>query len=815
MKLKFILPLSFALGLVTSCARTQSDVSSVKLDTQALFQVQNANLSKLKEIYLTVSDVNNQNLLHFNIKEPQVIEVLIPRGQERSFQLLALYEKPLFDETELFYGHSSMMVDQSEMSLSLELSNLGSFVPGRVAGRIFNRQEASIGPSGEVVTLLHVNPKLAPLRIEQSTMINGWINLLNVNNANIQGFSYRLLLPTGSISLLGAPKQLQHFASNKDSVTHFLIPRHLRNNNPQESAHYVLGAWNLGGAEREGFSAQTQSLAFTQLKRFDCPSSGEICASNSVLTAPSAASSLADGLSELNSLTQVNNNLTASLETYFVSGAAACTDTNKFTGCLQMSSTQIEGSNDHPDLGDFKMVFRKQRGEANSSECGGTGKPLCQGYRLPGNSLLQLLPGVVAQSVRAYYMPFTLNNIEERSLSCDHLQLIKQGIILSEATIGSGSQLGQISLATTQLDNTAKKVLICGEFNNIQLREPIILSRADLNFPVGNGFSAAHSGFTSSSLATPFGGANITLTLTLKDSNGNALSDAPNSQLNPQIVMNPDSIIGTSQFSVNRDYNNTAKVFSFTLTPTTAGIAMPFHFLIGGQVINNISSQSLPSLTVTARQISTDHTEILLGANNSITTIQAGVNLDVYVRLRAGSQVNDILTQSEYSTYPFELVGSDTAFEFDLISAGIFDSNSQAIKFTVRPKSAGITRFFKISRDSILSSVTSNALNVTPGPVSPSHSIVTLASTSINTNSTVIGTIQWRDQFMNLIDNTTEPSYYFVTTGDSISTNIGAYTSGISTFTTSSTSLGNKVITIKLGGDTVGSPVTYTVSSGS
>lgn len=823
MKSKLLFVLGVSLGLISSCARMDSEMTSVTVDTQSLFQAQSFSVqsSQLKEIFLTVSDSNNQDVMHFNIREPQVIEILVPRGQERVFQLLALYQKSLFDETELFYGFSKVLVDRNEMTISINLNPLGAFIPGRLAGRVFISPDQNSGPSGLVETLLHVNPQLAPLLIERSTIVDGWINFLNVNNSNILGFTYQWVRPLSKISLFGSPKTLFDFAKDQSAMGHLMLPRHLSaDHKPQESQHYVLGGWNIGGAERASFVIKHEHTAFINLKQFNCPALGGICPSTAaVLTSPAVIAanlSLSNLFNNLNALTPSGTNVVGSISSWMAGGGSTCALNDKFDSCLLLSNSQVDGDSHRETIGGFKGVFRQTAGEAASSACGGAGKPACQGFRLPGESHLTLLPGITAQNIRLYYRPQSLANQDgSKNLNCDHLELIKQGLVLSEASIGSGSLSQQITMnQSVMLESAAQQVFVCGTFNNTTLLNPIEFSRRDLNYLVGSGvgFSPANSSFTGDFSDFTFGGASRTFELILSDSNDNVLGDTAAHALNPMLSV--QNVTGGSQFTISpRVYDTSSKKFIFTVTPLTAGVAVSLNLMINGTTYSSIGGTSLSSLKVNARTIATANTEILTslqaGSITTVSSIVAGQEMYVFVRLKAEPLVTNF-SQSEYSTHTINVEASNSLFLFDLIEAGVFDSTHQAMRYKIKPKTAISSTNLKINLNGTQSSVTSNNFTVNPGPVSATHSTVS-GPTNATVGSSLTFLVTLKDAYGNPIASL---SPTVSSTGTDITTSTIPLTdvNGIASFTSSSLSFGSKTLTVTVGSVTLSS-VSYNVTN--
>lgn len=239
-------------------------------------------------------------------------------------------------------------------------------------------------------------------------------------------------------------------------------------------------------------------------------------------------------------------------------------------------------------------------------------------------------------------------------------------------------------------------------------------------------------GVSSSTLAA---GATATLTLTVKDSNGNRLTVGGRT-----IVLGTSGGTSTGSIGSVTDANN--GLYTATFTAATAGTATTLTASINGLAITSV----LPTVTVGTGTISPTQSTVTIATSN----LTAAVSTSVTLTLKDGSG-NPVTDSSQASNITFSVLATGTSSgSFGAVvpvggSPGVYQVNFTAVTSgtanTIGAVLAGTGNFS-----------TTPTFTVTSGPVSATLSSATASSTTVLGNGIATSTIT-----VTLLDSSSNP----------------------------------------------------------
>ena len=141
-----------------------------------------------------------KELGNFNDPNTQItpeIEIEVPVGKQRYFQLLAAYSNAA-GQIEIRYGTTTADLSSTTNQLSMTLSAPKVFQGGHIAGRYLSGLSPDMGPTGIVNINLIPEPGHRPFTLLKTHIINGWFDFFASKNFKV---SYELetggqILPT-------------------------------------------------------------------------------------------------------------------------------------------------------------------------------------------------------------------------------------------------------------------------------------------------------------------------------------------------------------------------------------------------------------------------------------------------------------------------------------------------------------------------------------------------------------------------------------------------------------------------------------------
>lgn len=552
----FLLAIAF---IVTGCDRlTDEDKSKIVFDTGAFFEksgVSSLNTLIPKSVYITVANKDNTGVQHMQAHQASSMELVVDRGFEKSFQVLAIYEDGPFADSRAFYGTRTLMIDQAEVLVSIDLLDLGPMADGRIGGRILNAGSTSAGPTGPVDIFLRVQAGLPSIFIEKDFIWNGYFQWPGVENTSVPGFEYRFGSESQKISLLGAPKTLFDFTPSPQ-VVHVSIPRSQVTEG--SSAMYarsgellVFGMWGVGGLQRSDLKVSAMDLSGTLNFRKQLKCSDKVTCDTSVsyigLASRPGGYTASDLIGHVNELT-ASAGYQLGYGTAYYAGGDNVSCATEYAECLKFNRSQFDVPYREYDLGN-KRDFLKRKFGSIPSECG-TGTYPCWGYRLDNDNRLDLLPGVSAGSLKIFYQPTqqtSQNSGSTKDITCSEIELTNLGY---QALAGwSLQQNGTQILLPSDLSQVSS-LAICGVFAGAITPRPIFLYRHDLLLPIGGytppatfNFSPSNSKIYIDALfsgtASKVAGVDFNLKVEFYDSSNNLITDCG--------LVNPSDIIFQSQ----------------------------------------------------------------------------------------------------------------------------------------------------------------------------------------------------------------------------------------------------------------------------
>ncbi|GIL21282.1 MAG: hypothetical protein BroJett041_23960 [Candidatus Jettenia caeni] len=202
-KLLLLLPLVFALS---ACTRAKQEVTKVGLSIPAVIESKSKILGKnvsqaptatqaLAHVIINATGQGIQDTILetwdacYDCTNPKPVpnefNLLIPQGDGRLIQVLAVYVDSIDNSMVFYYGDINVSLNQPAHRFEIPVTDLGGaqkIVSGSVSGRYLTGP--GVGPSG-LVNMRYYPPGKPPMLIERSHIVNGWFNLFVLSGVNM------------------------------------------------------------------------------------------------------------------------------------------------------------------------------------------------------------------------------------------------------------------------------------------------------------------------------------------------------------------------------------------------------------------------------------------------------------------------------------------------------------------------------------------------------------------------------------------------------------------------------------------------------
>ncbi len=203
--------------------------------------VVNVTASDMPPIYISKDSCNSGNCAAAGLSNQFTVE--IPKGSDRSFQVLAVYQDSVTTGMTFYYGDTVKTLSNSDETVAISLTNVGisNSYGGSISGRYIDSTGFIQGPTGVVFMKYNPPNNKPPMVIDRESIVNGWFNFFGLNNVK---FTY--VLENGRV-LFDGPMALNDFPLNQQ-VAKIWIPVSQRNEGggspnwkPQEASQNVVG----------------------------------------------------------------------------------------------------------------------------------------------------------------------------------------------------------------------------------------------------------------------------------------------------------------------------------------------------------------------------------------------------------------------------------------------------------------------------------------------------------------------------------------------------------------------------------------------
>lgn len=221
MKLNIVILLTTITLFSISCTRQGSQVSSISMSIPAHQQKEiGSSQSKIGSKVSTLTVASELTHISINVTNganppvvftwdgctecnpkpaiPTEFKFDVPMGDNRLVQVLAVYQSTVDQNQDIFYGDTTVNLNQSQMNVPVLVTSILSNVileEGRVQGRYLT--STSDGPTGRLL-IKYAPLNKTPMTIMTSKMVSGWFNFMVLKGIN---FTYQLETPTGLLNL--------------------------------------------------------------------------------------------------------------------------------------------------------------------------------------------------------------------------------------------------------------------------------------------------------------------------------------------------------------------------------------------------------------------------------------------------------------------------------------------------------------------------------------------------------------------------------------------------------------------------------------
>ena len=209
---------------------------------------------------------------------PSTLSVDIPKGDNRLFQVLAVYQSPDNNAMMFYYGDITKSLANASETADIFVTSMGgasSPISGHVYGRYFTN--ATGGPTADVVTMYNPGPGKARMTIERGSMFNGWFSIFGLSSVPLE-YEIQPGASEGAPSLMwGGPVTLRSPIFNPDNlssvdqnrVKRITMPIRVRKQENgggtysyelEEASLYVWGYWRSPAAASASLPTAWSSL---------------------------------------------------------------------------------------------------------------------------------------------------------------------------------------------------------------------------------------------------------------------------------------------------------------------------------------------------------------------------------------------------------------------------------------------------------------------------------------------------------------------------------------------------------------------------
>ena len=229
---------------------------------------QDANDPVLKHVVLNISGPNMPRIVrNFDSHQgsvPSTISLDIPKGDNRLFQVLAVYESPTNSGMLFYYGDRTQTLSNASESVDMLVGTIGGSIAPPVMGNVYGRYFTSStgGPTGDLAVMYNPGPGKARMTIERGSIYNGWFSVFGMTSVP---FEYEIQPPAGVGTpelMFGGPVSLNSDVFNPSTnsgaeqyrVFRMAMPISIREESGgtpsfkmEEARYFVWGFWKAPG----------------------------------------------------------------------------------------------------------------------------------------------------------------------------------------------------------------------------------------------------------------------------------------------------------------------------------------------------------------------------------------------------------------------------------------------------------------------------------------------------------------------------------------------------------------------------------------
>jgi len=289
MQMKIFVLLGLLILQLVGCTRAAKDTSA-KITIELPQSAVSASTMKLSHVAINATGAGISAPIVYSwdschdcatVPEPPAsFQVEIPSGAGRLVQILAVYKDSITSQMVFYYGDSTRDFSGGEVTLDINISQVGSgnITGGRVSGRYLDT--ASTGPTSLIDIKYNPGNGKPALIVEKSSIVNGWFSFFMLSGANLQ-----YVLRNSGTMLWGQEMSFESAAMNPsenagayfDQRVRAYIPVHIRTDNrnnvttyvAQESENLVWGYWGAGATGKKVCTSGLDSSPVpTKIKKY-------------------------------------------------------------------------------------------------------------------------------------------------------------------------------------------------------------------------------------------------------------------------------------------------------------------------------------------------------------------------------------------------------------------------------------------------------------------------------------------------------------------------------------------------------------------